>query len=105
MKTGYIYIVTNKPEGVLYIGVTSDLVKRIYQHREGCVAGFTKDYQLKQLVYYEQYESIQDAIAREKQLKNWHRQWKVNLVSGVNPYWEDLYPQITGLKYVETSSA
>jgi putative endonuclease len=102
---GYVYILSNKPEGALYIGVTSNLIKRIYEHRTGVMGGFSRKYHLHNLVYFEVLEEIKDAIAREKQLKNWHRQWKLNLVSEVNPYWRDLYPELVGEKDAETSSA
>jgi putative endonuclease len=94
MKNGYIYIMTNKPNGILYIGVTSDLVKRAYEHKNSVVAGFTSTYNLKFLVYYEVFDDIKNAIEREKQLKNWHRDWKINLIEKVNPYWNDLYENI-----------
>lgn len=105
MRNGYVYIISNKPEGVLYIGVTSDLLKRVYEHRNHLIDGFSKRYKLCDLVYYEQFEAIEDAISREKKLKNWHRQWKINLVSTFNPYWRDLYPELIGEKDAETSSA
>lgn len=85
---------SNKKDGVLYIGVTSDIVKRVYEHKNGFVDGFTKHYNLKNLVYYEVYEEIEEAIKREKQLKNWHRDWKIELVNKQNPNWEDLYESI-----------
>lgn len=105
MKAGYVYILSNKPEGALYIGVTSDLIKRIYEHRTKAIKGFSRKYHLHHLVYFEVLDEIADAIVREKQLKNWHRQWKVNLISDVNPYWRDLYPELVGEKDAETSSA
>ncbi len=103
-KMGYVYIVTNKPEGALYIGVTSNLIQRIYQHKHRMVKGFASKYHLDVLVYYECYEDIVSAITREKQLKNWHRPWKLNLVSDFNPAWRDLYDEIIG-NDAETSSA
>jgi len=90
-KEGYVYIITNKRYGTLYIGVTSNIIKRIYEHKQGVVEGFSKKYDLKKLVYYECHPNIENAIAREKQLKNWHRQWKINLINSFNPEWEDLY--------------
>lgn len=107
MKTGYVYILTNKPEGTLYIGVTSDLVRRVHEHKQKVIEGFTKDYCLDQLVYYELADDINSAISREKQLKRWHRPWKLNLISQFNPYWRDLYPEICGeiVTDAETSSA
>lgn len=94
MKKGFVYMMSNKKDGVLYIGVTSDIVKRIYEHKNGFVDGFTKQYNLKNLVYYEVYDDITEAVKREKQLKNWHREWKVELVNMQNPHWEDLYESI-----------
>ena len=87
----YVYIMTNKPRGALYIGVTNDIARRGYEHREGIIKGFTKKYNLKKLIYAEPYDCIFEAIEREKQLKNWHRQWKTNLIESVNPEWVDLY--------------
>jgi len=92
----YVYIISNKRNGTLYIGVTSDLIKRIYQHREGLIDGFTKKYNVKALVYYEQHENAESAITREKQMKEWKRQWKLELIEKTNPEWEDLYDKITG---------
>jgi putative endonuclease len=83
-KGGYIYIVGNERPTV-YIGVTSDLVKRITEHKEGFVKGFTSTYNLHKLLYFEHYEGIEDAIQREKQIKNWHRKWKLNLIRATNP--------------------
>ena len=94
MRAGYVYILTNKANGVLYTGVTSDLVKRIHEHRTGMVAGFTKSYNLKRLIYYEPHDRIDDAIAREKQIKNWRRQWKIDLIATGNPMWRDLWEEI-----------
>ena len=80
-----VYIVTNKPYGTPYIGVTSNLAQCIHQHREGIVPGFTSKYLLKRLVYFEQFGTMELAITREKQLKNWHRPWKINLIEAANP--------------------
>jgi len=91
---GYVYIVTNRRYGTLYIGVTSDLVQRIAQHRLGVVDGFTKEFKLKLLVWYEIHSEIREAIVREKQLKKWRRDWKIELIQKMNPLWEDLYPTI-----------
>ena len=82
--------------GTLYVGVTSDLVKRAWQHNEGVVAGFTKEYDVKRLVWYEQHGNAESAITREKQIKKWNRVWKIRLIEDTNPYWNDLYRQITG---------
>ena len=89
-KQPCVYIVTNCPHGVLYIGVTSDLTKRVWQHRSGDVAGFTKRYNCQRLVWFELFGEMESAIAREKQLKNWRRDWKLNLVKESNPDWRDL---------------
>lgn len=93
-KQGYVYILTNRPQGTLYTGVTSDLVRRVYMHRKGVVAGFTKRYNLKKLVFYEKHEYIQDAIVREKRIKEWKRAWKVKLIEENNPEWRNLYSDI-----------
>jgi len=90
MKNYYVYILANKKNGTLYIGVTNNLVKRIYEHKSGLAEGFTKKYNVKNLVYYESTESIESAIHREKQLKNWHRNWKKDLIEKNNSEWEDL---------------
>ena len=88
---GWVYIVTNRANGTLYIGVTSDLARRIYEHREGLIDGFTKRHGLGRLVYYERFDDIRDAIQREKTMKHWSRAWKVNRILDQNPHWLDLY--------------
>lgn len=93
-KQGYVYILTNDLNTVLYIGVTSDLVKRIYEHKNKVVEGFTKRYNLYKLVYYEVSQSILSAIEREKQLKSKRRKYKEELINNFNPNWEDLYNKI-----------
>ena len=93
-KNSYVYILTNQYNKVFYIGVTSDLTKRIWEHKNKAVEGFTKQYNLEKLVYYEIADNIESAIAREKQLKRWHRQWKINLIREFNPIFEDLYDKI-----------
>jgi putative endonuclease len=95
MADYYVYILTNKPRGTLYVGVTNDLVRRVYQHREGAIAGFTKRYGLKQLVYFEKYDTPIAAIQREKNVKHWSRLWKLDLINSSNPIWRDLYDEIT----------
>jgi putative endonuclease len=95
MADYFVYIVTNKPRGTLYVGVTNDLVRRIYEHREGVVPGFTKRYGLKQLVYFERYDTAALAIQREKNIKHWPRAWKLDLINSSNPQWRDLYKDIT----------
>ena len=91
MKSFFVYIMASKPYGVIYVGVTSDLVKRMWQHKEGITQGFTKDYQVKRLVYFEQHENAESAITREKRIKKWYRSMKVDLIEKQNPLWEDLY--------------
>ena len=87
---GYVYILASQKLGTLYIGVTSNIGRRIWEHREGLVDGFTKQYGIKTLVYLETFDRIDDAIFREKQLKKWNRQWKINLIEAANPDWKDL---------------
>jgi putative endonuclease len=94
MKKYYVYVMANKRNGTIYVGVTSDLLKRVFQHKQNLVDGFTKKYNIHQLVYFEVSDDIQSAIAREKQLKNWKRLWKLKLIETINPEWEDLYDQI-----------
>ncbi|SKB12304.1 Putative excinuclease ABC, C subunit [Planktothrix sp. PCC 11201] len=94
MKNYFIYILASKRNGTLYIGVTNDLIRRIYEHKNDFIEGFTKKYKVHRLVYYEQTESIETAIAREKQLKKWRREWKITLIENMNPTWEDLYEKL-----------
>jgi putative endonuclease len=89
-KQYYVYILTNKSNKVIYIGVTNDLVRRMSEHKNKLVEGFTKKYNLTKLVYYEVTNDVESAIKREKQLKNWHRDWKTNLINQFNPGWKDL---------------
>ena len=90
----YTYILASKRNGTIYIGVTSDLIKRVHQHKNGNHDSFTKKYKVNQLVYYEQIEDINSAIRREKNLKAWKRQWKIKLIEKNNAKWKDLYPEI-----------
>ncbi len=90
MKKYYVYILSNKKRGTLYIGVTGNIIQRVEQHKQKKIKGFTQKYLLDQLVYAEQYNSVYDALKREKQLKRWHRQWKINLIEESNPEWLDL---------------
>ncbi len=90
-KGGWVYLMTNRRNGTLYLGVTANLAARAWQHREGVVEGFTKRYGLTRLVWYERFEDIRDAIQREKTMKHWPRAWKVRLIHAMNPEWEDLY--------------
>ena len=89
--SAWVYIMSNRKDGVLYIGVTADLSRRIVQHREGKGSAFCRRYGLKRLVYAEEHDSIEDAIAREKAMKAWKRAWKIELIEGVNPEWDDLF--------------
>ena len=86
----YVYILTNKSNRVLYIGVTNNLARRVLEHKQKIIKGFSQKYNCTKLVYCEETNSVIDAIAREKQLKNWHRQWKINLITEMNPNWDDL---------------
>ncbi|MDQ7779792.1 MAG: GIY-YIG nuclease family protein [Planctomycetota bacterium] len=95
MKTYYVYMLASKKNGTLYVGVTNDLIKRVYQHRNNLIAGFTSKYSVHRLVYHEQYAGIRFAIAREKQLKTWNRRWKLELIEKMNPEWNDLYEEMT----------
>jgi putative endonuclease len=87
----YIYILSSKKNGTLYIGVTGDLPKRISEHKEALIPGFTQKYGVKNLVYFEDYTDIRDAITREKQLKKWNRAWKIRLIEKMNSEWKDLF--------------
>jgi putative endonuclease len=89
----YVYMLASRRRGTLYVGVTNDLVKRVWQHKQGLVEGFTKRYGIRTLVWYEQTESIESAIAREKQIKKWNRDWKIELIESGNPQWKDLHEE------------
>ena len=93
-KNYYVYILASDRYGTIYIGVTSDLVKRIWQHKAGLVSGYTKEYKVKWLVWYEVHEDIKAAITREKQIKKWNRAWKIELIQKHNPLWDDLYEAV-----------
>ena len=88
----FVYMLASAPQGTLYVGVTNDLLRRVCEHREGIVSGFTKKYGVKKLVWYEVHGDIREAIVREKQLKRWRRDWKRSLIESENPHWLDLYP-------------
>ena len=90
----WVYILASKPGGTLYVGVTNDLIRRTFEHREGLVPGFTKRYGVKQLVHFEQHDTAIEAIQREKNIKHWSREWKIDLIVGSNPDWRDLYDEI-----------
>ena len=94
MKQPCVYIISNTHNTTVYIGVTSNLIRRIYQHKAKQISGFSKDYNLHKLVYFEQFCSMEEAIQREKRLKNWRRAWKDELISTENPAWEDLYEKL-----------
>lgn len=91
MRQYYVYILASKRNGTLYIGVTNDIVRRVYEHKEGLIEGFTKKYNIKMLVHVEETDDISVAITREKNLKKWKRSWKIQLIEKDNPQWEDLY--------------
>ncbi len=93
-KQFYIYILTNKSNKVYYIGVTNDLKRRVFEHKNKLFGGFSKKYNLNKLVYYEVTNNVNSAIRREKQLKNWHRQWKINLIGQFNSDWRDLSKEL-----------
>ena len=95
-RSYYVYILASRIGGTLYIGVTNDLVRRIGEHRLELAKGFTKKYGVHKLVYFEQFDDIENAISREKRLKKWNRAWKVRLIEELNPNWDDLYPGIAG---------
>ena len=94
MKEPSVYILASGPYGTLYIGVTSDLIRRLWQHRNDEVKGFTSRYRVHHLVRFEQFATMYEAIAREKQLKRWHRAWKISLIESENPQWIDLAPSL-----------
>ena len=95
-KQGYVYILSSAQRGTLYIGVTSNLITRVWQHKQKLIPGFTKKYSVDRLVYYEVSNSIESAIVREKQLKAWKRVWKIELIEESNPEWRDLYDGLFG---------
>jgi putative endonuclease len=97
MKRFYVYILVSQHYGTLYIGMISNLTQRVYQHKNKMVEGFTKQYDVSMLVYYEQHETFESAVTREKQIKAWKRQWKINLIEKENPHWEDFYKNIAAL--------
>ena len=95
-KAFYVYMLASARYGTVYLGVTSNLVKRVWEHREVMVEGFTKKHDVKQLVWFEAHDDAISAITREKQLKKWNREWKIRLIQRENPYWRDLYKDIVG---------
>jgi putative endonuclease len=94
VKSAWVYIMTNRPNGTLYTGVTSRLAKRVWEHREGVADGFTTRYELKRLVYFEAHPDIRSGIQRGHNMKHWPRAWKVRLILGSNPAWKDLYEEL-----------
>jgi len=95
MRQYYVYFLASRPGGTIYVGVTNNLIRRVYEHRTKAVPGFTKTYNVDKLVHYEIYSSIQDALQREKNIKHWPRTWKTNLILQNNPSWRDLYEGFT----------
>ena len=93
-QTYYVYIMASKRNGTLYIGVTNDLIRRVYEHKNNLVEGFTNKFRVHKLVYWEQSENVDSALQREKQLKKWNRQWKLALIEEHNANWQDLYEQL-----------
>ncbi len=96
MNEYYVYILASKQNGTLYVGITNDIIKRVFQHKHNEVEGFTKKYKIHRLVWYESCMDVREAIAREKQLKKWNRKWKLALIEKSNPQWRDLYSEATG---------
>jgi putative endonuclease len=94
MRSYWVYIPASRPRGTLYVGMTRDLIKRIYQHREGLADGFTQEHRVKRLVYFEQHATAIAAIQREKNIKHWSRKWKIDLIRSMNPDWHDLWEDI-----------
>jgi putative endonuclease len=97
-KEYYIYILASKRNGTLYVGVTNNILRRVYEHKNDLLDGFTKEHTVHTLVYYEAYKNINDAIAREKQMKKWVRKWKVELIEKTNPQWKDLYEELNPVR-------
>ncbi|MFI8743985.1 GIY-YIG nuclease family protein [Pseudomonas sp. NPDC077186] len=104
MKQPAVYIMASQRNGTLYTGVTSNLLQRIWQHRENSAEGFSRQYNVKLLVWYEQHEDMHSAIAREKAIKKWNRAWKLRLIEELNPHWQDLWPEITGASRLHSGS-
>ena len=94
MRSYWVYILASRPRGTLYVGMTRDLVRRVYEHREGVVEGFTSTHKVKMLIYYEQHATAMAAIQREKNIKHWSRKWKIDLIRSMNPDWRDLWDDI-----------
>ena len=94
MKKYYVYIMASKKDGILYVGVTNELLRRVYEHKNNIIQGFTAKYKVHNIVYFEEYNDILDAITREKRIKKWKRVWKIELIEKNNPDWKDLYNEI-----------
>lgn len=94
MSSFYVYILTNDRDGTLYTGITNNLIRRVYEHKNGEIEGFTKKYETNKLVYFEETPDVQSAITREKRIKKWRRSWKIELIEKDNPQWRDLYYDI-----------
>ena len=90
----FVYIMTNKPKGTLYIGITNNLIRRVYEHKNELTDGFTKKYKIKKLVHFETFDYVHTALQREKTLKHWKRDWKIRLIEELNPQWKDLWETI-----------
>jgi len=101
----FVYLLARKPQGTLYVGVTNDLMRRASEHKAGIVPGFTKKYGVTRLVWFESFSDINDAIAQEKRLKRWRRDWKKNLIEHDNPHWVDLYPGLLNARSRTAPSA
>lgn len=95
-KRGFVYIMASRRNGTIYIGVTSDLPRRVWEHKEGMIEGFTKRYGCKMLVWFEHHDSIDAAILRERQMKEWQRAWKLRVIEAMNPDWNDLFELVCG---------
>ncbi len=96
MRTYYVYFLASRPGGALYVGITNDLVRRVYEHKRGFVKGHTKQYGIDRLVYFESYDDVPLALQREKNIKHWPRVWKTRLIAQDNPAWRDLYDEVAG---------
>jgi putative endonuclease len=99
-----VYVLASRPGGALYVGVTNDLIRRVYEHRTGSIKGHTKQYNIKMLVHFESYQDVRDAIQREKNIKHWPRAWKTRLITDNNPSWRDLFEEIAGASPSEAGS-
>ncbi len=105
MNTYWTYILASRPRGTLYIGVTNNILGRIAMHRDGCGSKFTTKYKVRMLVYYEEHGDIREAIQREKTLKHYVRNWKINLIERENPHWIDLYPGLLAMRGLPSDRA